>query len=40
MFEGEDEVDGDVWGVEAGVLIHVDVSGELEWLEIEVLLQC
>ena len=39
MFEGEDEVDGDVWGVEAGGLVHV-VSGELERLETEVLLQC
>ena len=40
MFEGEDEVDGNVWGVEAGGLVRVDVSGDLEWMEIEVLLRC
>ena len=39
MFEGEDEVDGDVGGVEAGcpgIVGHVDVPGDFEGFEVEV----
>lgn len=41
VFEGEDEVDGDVWAVEAGGFGRVDglgAAGDVDGFEVEVLL--